>query len=73
MVLLAKSPMRVEAAGWRPPLLDLFITLLQGFPYSLEEHRRRLCRPQLSQFVFKLGKIVHWGCKVFFKLLKAYR
>ena len=25
------------------------------------------------QFLFKLGKIVHCGCKVFFKLVKAYR
>ena len=47
--------------------------IFESFPYPFEKHRRRLCWSQLSQFVFKLGKIVHCGCKVFFKLVKAYR
>src|SRR4029077_8705997 len=43
------------------------------FPYPLEEHRRGLRWSQFSQFLFKLGKIVHCGCKVFFRLVNAYR
>ena len=48
-------------------------TIFESFPYPLEKHRRRLRWSQLSQFLFKLGKIVHCGCKVFFRLVKAYR
>src|SRR4030095_11997119 len=48
-------------------------TIFELFPYPLEKHRRPLRWAQLSQFVFKLGEIVHCGCKFFFKLVKAYR
>ena len=48
-------------------------TIFESFPYPLEKHWRRLRWSQLSQFFFKLGKIVHCGCKVFFRLVKAYR
>src|SRR5215831_989503 len=60
-------------AGYKPPLLDACPAIVESFPQPFEKHRRRLRWPQLSQFVFKLRKIIHCGCKAFFKWLKAYR
>src|SRR6476469_2646732 len=55
----------ISRSGWP--------TTFESFPHPFEKHRRRLRWSQLSQFLFELGKIVHCGCKVFFKLVNAYR
>src|ERR1700757_3594179 len=61
------------AAGWRPPLFHAYPAIFQRFLHALEKHGRRLRWSQLTQFLFKLRKIVHCGCKVFFKFSNAYR